>query len=85
MPSSEKPWPPPSTVVMLPLNAASSRSALGFSKMMRSVPPIDPDPNSVPCGPRSTSARSTSNRRKSGVLPPESEVVPTDPETGVSS
>src|SRR2546425_256400 len=35
--------------------------------MYRTVPASEPEPNSVPCGPRSTSTRPTSNRSRSGV------------------
>ena len=34
---------------------------------VRTVPPIDPSPNKVPCGPRSTSTRSKSQARTSGL------------------
>jgi len=35
---------------------------LGSVWMKRTVPPSEPAPNSVPCGPRRTSTRSMSNR-----------------------
>jgi hypothetical protein len=38
----------------------------GTVVMKRIVPPIDPAPNKVPCGPRSTSTRSRSKMAGSG-------------------
>ena len=39
---------------------ASNRVGSGRPVMMRTVPPADPRPNSVPCGPRNISIRSRS-------------------------
>ena len=39
----------------------------GLLVTYRTVPPMDPEPNSVPCGPRRVSTRWTSYRSRSGV------------------
>ena len=45
----------------------SEMPILGWFVMYRSVPESDPDPKSVPCGPRSTSTRERTKRSTSGV------------------
>ena len=44
IPSKDAPIDPPSTADMVLAKAASILSVLGLLKMMRSVPPIEPEP-----------------------------------------
>jgi hypothetical protein len=68
------------SIVTLPLIAVASASR----RIIRSVPPIDEAPYSVPCGPRSNSIRSTSIRSISGDIAAGSNPVPDGALTGVS-
>src|SRR3546814_8545341 len=48
--------------------ATSNLVRSGFLVIMRTAPASEPEPNSVPCGPRRNSTRSTSNRLGSMIV-----------------
>ena len=77
------PWLPPLTV--LPESSAKNFVAPSSGRfvMYRTVPESEPEPNSVPWGPRRTSTRDTSKKSRSGVnrdieMTDSSRYAPTD-------
>src|SRR3546814_7501871 len=65
VPEAERPIPPESsTLDALRLTRPPQVSSSGWRSRKRTAPPSAPEPYSVPCGPRSTSTRSMSERRK---------------------
>lgn len=81
---SAAPGPPPRVALSSTAPSAANAPASAWRNSVRSVPPSDDAPYSVPCGPFNNSIRSTSIKSTSGVIAPGSNPVPDGAVTGTS-